>query len=99
MNEAKKLILIDFEKDDDTNQHIRFITACSNLRAQNYDIEPADFFKTKGIAGKIIPALATTTAAVAGLVCVEFMKVDPRKALPFAFSIQLMFSFLFLSSK
>ncbi|CAJ0953492.1 unnamed protein product, partial [Mesorhabditis belari] len=65
---------IDFEKDDDRNQHIMFITSCSNLRAENYDIESADFFKTKGIAGRIIPAIATTTAAVSGLVCVEFLK-------------------------
>ena len=36
---------IDFEKDDDTNLHMDFITACSNLRAENYDIPPADKHK------------------------------------------------------
>ena len=65
---------LSFEKDDDRNGHIDFITAASNLRAKMYNIEPADRLKTKRIAGRIIPAIATSTAAVSGLVRLWFFE-------------------------
>ncbi|KAG7458825.1 hypothetical protein MATL_G00224740 [Megalops atlanticus] len=64
-----------FEKDDDTNGHMDFVASASSLRARMYGIKAADRLKTKRIAGKIIPAIATATAAVAGLVAIEAIKV------------------------
>lgn len=66
---------IEFEKDDDTNHHIDFITATSHLRAGIYDIKTVDKLETKRIAGKIIPALATTTSLVSGLISLELYKL------------------------
>ncbi len=64
----------DFEKDDDTNWHISWVTAASNMRATNYGIPIIDRQQTKGIAGRIIPAISTTTSAVSGLILLEMLK-------------------------
>jgi ubiquitin-activating enzyme E1 len=74
-----KLAGAEFEKDDDSNHHIDFITAASNLRARNYSIQEATRFSVKLTAGRIIPAIATTTCAVTGLVTIELYKVIAGK--------------------
>ena len=76
-----KLVPIDFDKDID--EHMLFVTACSNLRALNYGIPTEDTHRSRAIAGRIIPAIATTTALVTGLICLEMYKIigTPRKEL------------------
>lgn len=69
----------DFEKDDDLNFHISFVTSAANLRCDNYSIKRTDFYSCKVIAGKIIAAIATTTAAVCGLVMLELFKLVQGK--------------------
>jgi ubiquitin-activating enzyme E1 len=64
---------IEFDKDID--DHMLFVTACSNLRAINYSIPTEDTHRSRAIAGRIIPAIATTTALVTGIICMELYKI------------------------
>lgn len=47
----------------------------SALRCKNYKLEVMDWMKVKIKAGRIIPALATTTASIAGLQAIELVKI------------------------
>lgn len=68
----------ELEKDDDTNFHIDFITAATNLRSRNYRIAESTRLNVKLIAGKIIPALATTTAMITGLAGMSYLAAIVR---------------------
>jgi len=76
-----KLFPADFEKDDDTNHHIDWIAAATNMRSYNYFIEPSSRATCRMTAGRIIPAIATTTAAITGFVQLEIFKFIRAQAL------------------
>ncbi|KAL1476493.1 hypothetical protein MTO96_018481 [Rhipicephalus appendiculatus] len=63
-NDVRDLTLkvLEFDVDDESNFHVDFIVAAANLRAANYNIAPTDRLKSKLVAGKIIPAIATTSS-------------------------------------
>ena len=75
LDKRQPMRVVDFEKDNDENFHIDFVSAASNLRATSYNIGTVDRLKSKLIAGNIIPAIVTTTACVTGLVCIELYKL------------------------
>ncbi|KAF3637038.1 hypothetical protein FXO38_23899 [Capsicum annuum] len=70
------VLLTKFElQDNDTNYHMDFIARLANMKARNYSTGEVDKLKAKFIAGRIIPAIAATTAMATGLVCLELYKV------------------------
>lgn len=68
------LVSADFEKDNDFNHHIDWITSATNLRCWNYFIKETTRQKCRMISGKIIPAIATTTATITGFIQIEMYK-------------------------
>ena len=44
------------------------------MRANNYSIPNIDYFQTKGIVGKIIPTIITTSSIISGLSVLEMLK-------------------------
>jgi ubiquitin-activating enzyme E1 len=64
----------DFDKDSIELDHVEFLTILTNIRNTIYSIEVIDEFTVKGIAGKIIPALCSTTSVISGFVMIEFLR-------------------------
>ncbi|GBG26662.1 Ubiquitin-activating enzyme, putative [Hondaea fermentalgiana] len=61
-----------FEKDFDL--HMDVVYAAAAIRARSYSIPLVDQLEAKRIVGRIIPAIATTTAATTGAVALELYK-------------------------
>lgn len=61
--------------DKDVDAHMAIVWSCSNLRARVYGIPEVDFEGARNIAGRIVPAIATTTAAVVGAAILELALV------------------------
>jgi len=67
-------VLGSFDKDDDLS--MKFVTAASNLRNYVFGIEPLQsYYSAKGIAGNIIPAIATTNAIVSGVQILQVFNI------------------------
>mmetsp|Transcript_7033 Transcript_7033/g.7145 ORF Transcript_7033/g.7145 Transcript_7033/m.7145 type:complete len:344 (-) Transcript_7033:261-1292(-) len=62
-----------FDKDDMLG--MRFVCASSNIRSNVFGIPPMSYHDAKGIAGNIIPAIATTNAIVAGIQVLQAIKI------------------------
>ena len=60
-----------YDKDTIDINEINYIYFSSSLRAKNYNIPLLDKMKIKIIAGKIMPALITSTASVSGLLALQ----------------------------
>jgi len=79
-NTPNENLLEEFDKDDD--MAMRFVTAASNMRSSLFGIEPLQsLYSAKGIAGNIIPAIATTNAICAGLQILQAFSILKQKVL------------------
>merc|ERR1719361_967399 len=61
--------------DKDFEESMRFVSAAANLRMYQFYIDRQSFFKTKGVAGNIVHAIATTNAIVSAAMVMEAIKV------------------------
>lgn len=67
-------------QDDCELKHVDFVHAAASLRAAVFGLPPPeDSLVVRKVAGKIIPALSTTTGLAAGLVALELVKLAARK--------------------
>lgn len=74
--------VVDFDKDNEEQMHPSFVSAAANLRARFFNIEEQPKIEAIRIAGNIIPALATTTAAVCGIAAMEIYKLHSAEKKP-----------------
>ncbi|DBA03434.1 TPA: hypothetical protein N0F65_002842, partial [Lagenidium giganteum] len=75
LSEPARAHLGSYEFDKDDVLAMEFVTAGANLRAAVFTIPMESLYSCKGIAGNIIPAIATTNAIVAGIQVLEAFKI------------------------
>ena len=75
LNTIKSLKKIEFEKDIPELGHIQFIHSYANLKAKSYNIPICDKFYTLEYVGKIAPTTITSTAVVAGFMCLQMIGI------------------------
>ena len=66
-----------FNKDD--HLLVEFVTAATNIRANNFSIPMESLFKIKEMAGKIVPAISSSNALGASLQVLECIKLLQQK--------------------
>jgi ubiquitin-like 1-activating enzyme E1 B len=71
--DAKLIGKLNFDKDDLWT--MKFVTNASNLRSFVFSIPMLSFHDVKGIAGNIIPAIATTNAIVAAMQVIQAINI------------------------
>jgi ubiquitin-activating enzyme E1 len=74
LGENEEVKLLTFDKDNEADGHMDVVYSLANLRARNYSIPEEEKYQVKITAGSIIPAIATTTALICGLVNLEIIK-------------------------
>ena len=77
VKDASLIGQLSFDKDD--IWAMKFVTAASNLRSHVFSIPLQCFHDAKGIAGNIIPAIATTNAIVAGVQVMQAVRLIIQK--------------------
>ncbi len=71
----KNLSKINFEKDVSELGHMQFIYTYSILKAKSYKIPECNKFYALEYVGKIAPTTITSTAAVAGMMCLQMIGI------------------------
>ena len=81
------------EFDKDFGLAMQFVCAAANLRSAVFGIEQLSLHDCKGVAGNIIPAIATTNAIVAGVQVLQAMnwlmtKGDIKRTCPYTYCLR-----------
>ena len=75
LEEVKNLNKINFEKDISELGHVQFIYSYANLKAKSYKIPECNKFYALEYVGKIAPTTITSTAVVAGMMCLQMIGI------------------------